>query len=168
MSRSWSCRCQWCWHSLPPWRRGDSNRTRARSRGCRPQTREKGKAVKERIKQMHHDSITAEDRSLCCPFCVEYDLEPSGPNSAGCQSCGIQLSGALLETLRQISELSDLANPPACECGHPEMRCLPDGGAYWVYWCPSCSSEVLPLSRFPLSGVSERLLATPEASGALR
>src|SRR3712207_7132400 len=29
----------------------------------------------------------------------------------------------------------------ACECGHPEMRCLPDG----VYHCPSCGSEVLPI-----------------------
>jgi hypothetical protein len=125
--------------------------------------------VKEKIKQMHQDSITTGDRSLCCPFCVAYDLEPFGHNSAGCQSCGIELSGARLETLRQLSELSDLASPPACECGHPEMRCLPDGGVYWVYWCPSCDSEVLPLSRFPLSsGLRERLLATPEASGALR
>ncbi len=105
--------------------------------------------LKERLQQMH-DSITAGGRSLCCPFCVEHDLETFGHNSAGCQSCGIQLSGALLETLRKISELSDLASPPACECGHPEMRCLPDG-VYWVYWCPSCGSEVLPLSRFPLS-----------------
>ena len=28
----------------------------------------------------------------------------------------------------------------ACECGHPKMRCLPDG----VYHCPACGSEVLP------------------------
>jgi hypothetical protein len=107
--------------------------------------------LKERLQQMHQDSITAGGRSLCCPFCVAHDLEPFGPNSAGCQSCGIELSGARLETLRQLSELSDLASPPACECGHPEMRCLPDGGVYWVYWCPSCGSKVLPLSRFPLS-----------------
>jgi ribosomal protein L37AE/L43A len=30
----------------------------------------------------------------------------------------------------------------ACECGHPEMRRLPDG----VYWCPACGSEVPPVS----------------------
>ncbi len=112
------------------------------------QEEQKGES-KKRLQQMH-DSITAGGRSFCCPFCLAYDLEPFGHNSAGCQSCGIQLSGALLETLRQISELSDLASPPACECGHPKMRCLPDG-VYWVYWCPSCGSEVLPLSRFFLS-----------------
>jgi hypothetical protein len=105
--------------------------------------------VKERPKQMH-DSATAGGRSLCCPFCKEYDLEPFGHNAACCPSCGSLLSGALLETLYQISELSDVAGEPACECGQPEMRCLPEG-VYWVYWCPSCGSEVLPLSRFPLS-----------------
>lgn len=104
--------------------------------------------VNERIAQMH-DSITAGGRSLCCPFCEEYDLEPFGHNAGGCPSCGIVLSGALLETLRQISEVSDLASPPACECGYPQMRYLPDG-VYWVYWCPSCGSEALPISRFPL------------------
>jgi ribosomal protein L37AE/L43A len=28
----------------------------------------------------------------------------------------------------------------ACECGHPEMRRLPDG----VFHCPACGSEILP------------------------
>ena len=110
--------------------------------------------VKERIKQMH-DSITAGGRSLCCPFCEVYDLEPFGHNAARCPSCGSLISGALLETLHQISELSDVAGQPTCECGEPEMRCLPDG-VYWVYWCPSCGSEVLPLSRFSLSRSSEQ------------
>ena len=28
----------------------------------------------------------------------------------------------------------------ACECGHPEMRSLPDG----TFHCPACRSEVVP------------------------
>ena len=31
------------------------------------------------------------------------------------------------------------------ECGHPEMRTLPDG----VYHCPACRSEVLPTKSIP-------------------
>src|SRR5215208_4869755 len=30
----------------------------------------------------------------------------------------------------------------ACECGHPEMRRLPNG----VYRCPACGSEVTPIT----------------------
>ena len=30
----------------------------------------------------------------------------------------------------------------SCECGHPEMRRLPDG----VFHCPVCRAEVLPVS----------------------
>jgi ribosomal protein L37AE/L43A len=41
-----------------------------------------------------------------------------------------------------ITELPDAAGHHACECGHPEMRRLPDG----VYWCPACGSEVVPVS----------------------
>jgi hypothetical protein len=57
-----------------------------------------------------------------------------------CASCGNFLTGTLLETLRQIAELPDAVGCHACECGHPEMRRLPDE----VYWCPACGSEVLP------------------------
>ena len=117
---------------------------------------------KEKAKQMH-ESVSAGGCSLCCPFCEEYDLEPSGHNEARCPSCEVLLSGALLETLRQIRELSEVAGRPACECGQQEMRCLPEG-VYWVYQCRSCGSEAFPLSR-----ASERLLlTTPEASGVLR
>jgi uncharacterized Zn finger protein (UPF0148 family) len=47
----------------------------------------------------------------------------------------------MLEALRQITALPDVLGSHACECGHPEMRCLPDG----VFHCPSCGSEVLPI-----------------------
>ena len=91
------------------------------------------------------DRITTGARSLRCPFCEVYELEPSGHDSAYCPSCGASLSGALLETLRQITELPLVIGRHACECGHPEMRLLPDG----VYWCPSCGSEVTPIPQSP-------------------
>jgi ribosomal protein L37AE/L43A len=87
-----------------------------------------------------HDSMTAKFHSLRCPFCEIYELEPFGHYSLRCVSCGSFLTGTLLETLRQIIELPDALGGHACECGHPEMRRLPDE----VYWCPACGSEVLP------------------------
>ena len=53
----------------------------------------------------------------------------------------------ILETLRQITKLPDAVGRHACECGHPEMRLLPDG----VYRCPACGSEVLPVSAASVS-----------------
>ena len=53
----------------------------------------------------------------------------------------------MLETLQQIKSLPEGLGGHACECGHPEMRRLPDG----IFHCPACGSEVLPLeaSREP-------------------
>jgi hypothetical protein len=49
----------------------------------------------------------------------------------------------MLKSLRQITDLPDAMGTHACEeCGHPEMRCLPDG----TFHCPACRSEVLPFS----------------------
>jgi hypothetical protein len=80
---------------------------------------------------------------LRCPFCEVYELEPCGLASTCCPSCGSFLGGDLLKTLHQITELPDAIGRHACEeCGHPEMRRLPDG----VRWCPACSSEVIPVS----------------------
>jgi uncharacterized Zn finger protein (UPF0148 family) len=47
----------------------------------------------------------------------------------------------VLETLRHITALPDALGKHACECGHPEMRLLPDG----TFHCPACGSEVLPI-----------------------
>jgi ribosomal protein L37AE/L43A len=89
------------------------------------------------------DRITTGVHSLRCPVCEVYDLESSGHDSARCPSCGAFLSGAPLKTLRQIISLPDALGSHACECGHPEMRRLPDG----VYRCPACASEVTPVSQ---------------------
>lgn len=52
----------------------------------------------------------------------------------------------MLETLRNIYILPDAIGEHACECGHPEMKLLPDG----VYWCPACGSEVSPTNSSPV------------------
>ena len=80
--------------------------------------------------------------SLVCPLCEVDQLRPSGNDSAQCASCAGLVSGAMLVTLRRISALADSLGKHACEeCGHPEMRLLPDE----TYHCPGCGSEVLPI-----------------------
>jgi ribosomal protein L37AE/L43A len=79
--------------------------------------------------------------SLVCPSCEVGELWPFGTESMRCESCGEGLSGAMLETLQQVAALPDALGSHACECGHPQMRRLPDG----VFHCPACGSEVLPL-----------------------
>ncbi len=86
------------------------------------------------------DAFNTRFHPLTCPFCEAHELQPFGPNSARCEYCGGLLGGALLQTLSTITRLPDAAGRHACECGHPEMRRLPDG----VYRCPACGSEVVP------------------------
>ena len=88
------------------------------------------------------DTVAA---TLICPFCAEAALRSFGRNSARCEPCGGVLGGELLVTLHQIAVLPAAAGRHACECGHPEMKLLPDG----VYRCPACGSEVTPVSAGP-------------------
>jgi ribosomal protein L37AE/L43A len=76
-----------------------------------------------------------------CPFCESGELVSSGHDFARCGSCGMPLVGSTLETLRDIVGLPEVLGAHPCECGHPEMRKLPDGVAH----CPACRSEVLPV-----------------------
>jgi ribosomal protein L37AE/L43A len=86
-------------------------------------------------------SLASRSGSLICPLCEASELRPSGRDSARCESCAGPVSGAVLGTLRGISTLPDALGKHACEeCGHPEMRRLPDG----TFHCPACRSEVLP------------------------
>ena len=78
---------------------------------------------------------------MICPFCESGELVSLGRDLARCDSCGMPLLGSTLETLRDITGLPDALGIHPCECGHPEMRELPDG----VFHCPGCGSEVLPL-----------------------
>jgi ribosomal protein L37AE/L43A len=109
---------------------------------ARRHTSLKDRQGKERVRQVQ-GRITTEGHSLRCPFCEVGELEPTGNNAARCPSCGAVLSGPLLGTLVRITQLPDAIGHHACECGHPEMRRLPDG----VYRCPACASEVTPVSR---------------------
>jgi ribosomal protein L37AE/L43A len=87
-------------------------------------------------------SLASRPGSLVCPLCEMHKLDVRGHSSLRCDSCGGLLSGAMLETLRQITTLPDALGSHACEeCGHPQMRLLPDGTRH----CPSCGSEVLPI-----------------------
>jgi hypothetical protein len=90
---------------------------------------------------MRSSSVASKPDCLVCPLCEADQLYPSDGNSVRCESCGAHLHGAMLETLRIISTLPDTLGSHACECGHPEMRLLPDR----TYHCPACGSEVLPI-----------------------
>ena len=84
---------------------------------------------------------------LVCSVCSSGELQHQGSNpSVVCGSCGCGLESAVLKTLEQIVVLPDALGKHACECGHPEMRHLPDK----TFHCPACGSEVLPISRPPL------------------
>jgi ribosomal protein L37AE/L43A len=79
-------------------------------------------------------------RYVICPFCESGQLLTLGPGFARCGCCALPLFGSALQTLWDIVGLPDALAAHPCECGHPEMRRLPDG----VFHCPACRSEVLP------------------------
>ena len=86
-------------------------------------------------------SKASKSHHIVCPFCESGELISVGPGSARCRSCGLPLLGSTLETLRDVISLPDTLGAHACDCGHPEMRELPDR---WFH-CPACRSEVLPI-----------------------
>ena len=88
-------------------------------------------------------SMASKPCSLVCSLCEAGELNPLSHDQARCDSCRGSLSGAMLEALRQIATLQDAVGSHACECGHPEMRRLPDG----VFVCPACRAEVTPYVR---------------------
>src|SRR5918912_3180543 len=91
---------------------------------------------------MRSSSSSSRSDFLVCPVCQVGELQPFGGEGARCGSCGCILGAAMLLTLEQIIALPGASGKHACEeCGHPEMRRLPDG----VFHCPACRSEVLPI-----------------------
>ena len=107
---------------------------------------------------------TSKPRHIICPTCGSGELRPRGSELVvGCDSCGLSVEGAIFGTLEQIAALPDAVGSHACEeCGHPEMRRLPDG----VYHCPACGSEVLPLKA--RRGLSGSLAGSMRGSTAFR
>jgi hypothetical protein len=83
-------------------------------------------------------TVSRPDR-LVCPACGLRELRPLGPYLANCDSCGI-IGRAILKALEQIAALPDVTGKHPCECGHPEMRLLPDE----VFHCLACRSEIVP------------------------
>jgi ribosomal protein L37AE/L43A len=101
---------------------------------------------------MRGSSLASRPDSLICPLCEVSKLYPSGQDSMRCRSCCAHFKGSMLESLRNISTLPDTLGSHPCECGHPEMRLLPDG----TYHCPSCGSEVLPIGAFSTLSKSDK------------
>jgi hypothetical protein len=75
---------------------------------------------------------------LICPHCEAGELRPYGI-AVGCDLCGRLVEDGIVRTIGQINALADALGGHACECGHHEMRRLPDG----VCHCPACGSEVI-------------------------
>ena len=99
---------------------------------------------------MESSSLVSRPDSVVCPLCEASKLHARSPDSMRCESCGARLSGAMLESLRGISALPDVLGRHACEeCGHPEMRRLPEG----TFHCPACRSEVIPIVDAALTPV---------------
>jgi len=87
---------------------------------------------------------TSRPEHLVCPACGYGALRSRGrgplSRSAECESCCCAFNGSIVGTLEQIVALPDVLGTHACEeCGHPEMRSLPDG----TFHCPACRSEVV-------------------------
>ncbi len=89
---------------------------------------------------MRASAPSSSTRFIHCPLCEVGELHAFGGDSARCGYCGCLLGREALDILREIVSLPDALGNHACECGHPEMRRLPDG----VFHCPACGSEVSP------------------------
>src|SRR3712207_5704326 len=97
--------------------------------------------VRIRTHKVKPSAPASGSHSIICPSCEADRLLSGGHNGVRCPLCGYAPSRSFLEALLQIIALPDAIGSHACEeCGHPEMRLLPDG----VSHCPGCGSEVLP------------------------
>jgi hypothetical protein len=86
-------------------------------------------------------SLPSGSERLICPLCEAGVSHPFGAEDARCGSCGCTLGAAMLLNLEQIINLPDALGKHAYECGHPQMRRLPDA----AFHCLACGSEVLPI-----------------------
>jgi hypothetical protein len=116
---------------------------------------------------------------IVCPGCGCGQLQPPRgflSRLAECDRCRCAFDKIIVETLKQIVTLPEALGKNPCECGHPQMRHLPDG----VFHCPACRAEVLPVSipepRPPVAArrslaAFERIpvsASTPDEEGCLR
>jgi ribosomal protein L37AE/L43A len=89
-----------------------------------------------------HPTPASRIDSMVCPLCESDGVRYDKQSVPRCSGCNRTLDGAVMETLKQIIALPDTVGSHPCECGHPQMRRLPDG----VLRCPACGSEVLPIT----------------------
>lgn len=89
---------------------------------------------------MRKSSLASTVYSLVCPLCGRGELQLVSRGAARCDSCNRLVGRGAVEVLEEVAALPDALGNHACDCGHPEMRCLPDG----VYRCPSCGAEITP------------------------
>jgi ribosomal protein L37AE/L43A len=102
--------------------------------------------VKPRAKRQDRRAVSGPNR-IVCPLCELGEMDILGQSQARCSRCDATLSGSFLGELQTIAALPDALGAHACEeCGHPEMRLLPDG----TFHCPACGSEVLSLDLPPV------------------
>ena len=120
-------------------REQSGDRFEAYSAGCEVGRVSDGKERRYKVKRL---TPASGSHSIICPLCEAGELRSGGhQNGVCCAVCGYAPSRGVLGALRQIISLPDALGSHACEeCGHPEMRLLPDG----VSHCPACGSEVLP------------------------
>ena len=78
------------------------------------------------------------NRYVCCPLCERGKMIQIYPIMARCTGCWGTISNGFFEALRQIGNPPEAEGKHPCECGHSEMRRLPDG----AYRCPSCGSGI--------------------------
>ena len=97
--------------------------------------------MKPRAKRPDRRPVSGPNR-IVCPLCELGEMDILGRSQVRCSRCDATLSGSFLEELQMIATLPEVRGEHACEeCGHPEMRLLPDG----TFHCPACGTEVLAL-----------------------
>lgn len=79
--------------------------------------------------------------ALVCPRCEVSRVTHFSPEAPRCDFCHRTVHEEDFTVLRQIASLVEAPGSHRCECGHPEMRMLPDR----VFWCPSFGSVVTPV-----------------------
>ena len=83
---------------------------------------------------------------IVCPACGRGQLQPPRDflsRLAECDHSKRAFDNTVVEMLKRIVALPTALGKHPCECGHPEMRRLPDG----IFRCPVCRAEVGELDK---------------------
>jgi len=101
--------------------------------------------VKPRAKRHDHRPVSTPNR-IVCPLCELEVMDVLDQSEARCSRCDATLSGSFLGELQTMAALPEVRGRHACEeCGHPEMRLLPDG----TFHCRPAAPRYCPLISPP-------------------